>query len=237
MCGRRPRRSRRRGWSPLTQFGRMCAALQIQIIPASSPQAKGRIERNHGTHQDRLVKKLRRLGVVDDAAANAFSSVEYWTAHNARFAQSPAAAARLPSAVPRPRGCWIACFGSKRRGRSATIGSCGITIARCNSPGRVATRRPAARVTVCEWPDGRLEIEYRGRPMPGPRSPATSRPRRVPRPRRRRPRSARPADALTREIARRDHPWRQSPYKDMRTPRAAEAGVTTTDLKGTFLSS
>jgi transposase len=48
------------GAEPLTQFGRMCAALGIQIIPASSPQAKGRVERNHGTQQDRLVKKLRR---------------------------------------------------------------------------------------------------------------------------------------------------------------------------------
>jgi hypothetical protein len=45
------------GAEPLTQFGRMCAALGIQIIPASSPQAKGRIERNHGTQQDRLVKQ------------------------------------------------------------------------------------------------------------------------------------------------------------------------------------
>ena len=60
------------GQVPRTQFGRMCAALQIQIIPASSPQAKGRVERNHGTHQDRLVKKLRRLAIADDAAANAF---------------------------------------------------------------------------------------------------------------------------------------------------------------------
>lgn len=36
------------GAEPLTQFGRMCAARGIKIIPASSPQAKGRIERNHG---------------------------------------------------------------------------------------------------------------------------------------------------------------------------------------------
>ena len=50
---------------PLTQFGRMCAQLGIRIIPASSPQAKGRIERNHGTQQDRLVKKLRRQGIAD----------------------------------------------------------------------------------------------------------------------------------------------------------------------------
>ena len=50
---------RMRGEEPLTQFGRMCGELGIEIIAASSPQAKGRVERNHGTHQDRLVKKLR----------------------------------------------------------------------------------------------------------------------------------------------------------------------------------
>ena len=50
----------RRGEVPLTQFGRMCARLGIRILAASSPQAKGRVERNHGTHQDRLIKKMRR---------------------------------------------------------------------------------------------------------------------------------------------------------------------------------
>src|SRR5215470_16507561 len=51
------------GQAPLTQFGRMCAKLGIRIIAASSPQAKGRVERNHGTHQDRLIKKLRRQNI------------------------------------------------------------------------------------------------------------------------------------------------------------------------------
>ena len=64
------------GAEPLTQFGRMCAKLGITIIPANSPQAKGRIERHHGTHQDRLVKKLRRQGIADVAAANAFLEAE-----------------------------------------------------------------------------------------------------------------------------------------------------------------
>jgi len=48
------------GEVPLTQFGAMCARLQMRIIAASSAQAKGRVERNHGTHQDRLIKKMRR---------------------------------------------------------------------------------------------------------------------------------------------------------------------------------
>lgn len=81
---------RETGAVPLTQFGRMCAALGIRIIPASSPQAKGRIERNHGTHQDRLVKKLRRHGIGDLGRANQFLTTAYWAEHNRRFAQPPA---------------------------------------------------------------------------------------------------------------------------------------------------
>src|SRR2546425_818063 len=78
------------GAVPRTQFGRICASLGIQIIAASSPQAKGRVERNHGTHQDRLVKKLRRLRIADAAAANAFLGTTDLPEHNARFAQAPA---------------------------------------------------------------------------------------------------------------------------------------------------
>ncbi len=80
------------GEPPLTQFGRMCAKLGIRIIGAASPQAKGRVERAHGTHQDRLIKKLRLAGIGDIAAANAFLEEQYLPAHNARFAVVPASA-------------------------------------------------------------------------------------------------------------------------------------------------
>ncbi len=76
----------------VTQFGRMCGKLGIRLLAAGSPQAKGRVERNHGTHQDRLVKKLRRAGVADLSAANAFLP-GYLDQHNARYAIAPAAAA------------------------------------------------------------------------------------------------------------------------------------------------
>ena len=99
---RRPNQEEREtGAAPLTQFGRMCARLGIKIIPASSPQAKGRIERNHGTHQDRLVKKLRRKRIADVEAANAFLDAEYWADHNRRFAQPPGSADDFHVAVPR----------------------------------------------------------------------------------------------------------------------------------------
>src|SRR5262245_25196417 len=86
---------------PLTQFGRMCAQLGIRIIPASSPQAKGRIERNHGTHQDRLVKKLRRHAIATLDAANAFLATTYWTDHNQRFARPPTSPDDFHVAIPR----------------------------------------------------------------------------------------------------------------------------------------
>ncbi len=79
-----------RGEAPVTQFGRMCQRLGIHIIAAHSPQAKGRIERNNGVHQDRLVKKLRRKGIQTYQAANAYLEADYLPEHNRRFARSPA---------------------------------------------------------------------------------------------------------------------------------------------------
>jgi len=78
---------RLRGEEPITQFGRMCAKLDIEVIAASSPQAKGRVERQHGTHQDRLVKKLRRKQTSSHAAANVYLEREYLPEHNRRFAR------------------------------------------------------------------------------------------------------------------------------------------------------
>src|SRR5580700_9112299 len=79
-----------RGEIPVTQFGRMCQKLGIRIMAASSPQAKGRVERNHGIHQDRMIKKLRRKGIASYAAANEFLEKEYLPQHNRRFARVPA---------------------------------------------------------------------------------------------------------------------------------------------------
>src|SRR5437764_13733636 len=63
---------RMRGEPAVTQFGRMCAKLGIEIIAASSPQAIGRDERGHGTHQDRLVNNLRLDGLVTYETAYVF---------------------------------------------------------------------------------------------------------------------------------------------------------------------
>lgn len=75
---------------PLTQFTRAMAELGIRVIPANSPQAKGRVERGFGTHQDRLVKELRLRGISEVPSANRYLWDEYLPEHNGRYAVEPA---------------------------------------------------------------------------------------------------------------------------------------------------
>jgi hypothetical protein len=74
----------------VTQFGRMCQKLDIRIIAANSPQAKGRVERGHGTYQDLLIKKMGRKKIRTHEAANEFLQQHYLPDHNQRFAREPA---------------------------------------------------------------------------------------------------------------------------------------------------
>lgn len=94
-------KERLNGAEPITQFGRMCAKLGIEIIAASSPQAKGRVERIHGIHQDRLVKKLRRKQIRSYEAANVYLDREYLPEHNHRFARAAAKPEDYHRSVPR----------------------------------------------------------------------------------------------------------------------------------------
>jgi hypothetical protein len=80
---------------PLTQFTRAMTELGIEVITANSPQAKGRVERGHGTHQDRLVKELRLAGISTMEKANPFLRDVYFPRHNARFAVAPANATNV----------------------------------------------------------------------------------------------------------------------------------------------
>jgi len=72
----------------LTQFGRALSELNIDIICANTPQAKGRVERAHLTLQDRLVKELRLRGISTPEAANAYAP-EFIKAYNDRFGKPP----------------------------------------------------------------------------------------------------------------------------------------------------
>lgn len=78
---------------PMTQFTRAMSELGAEVIPADSPQAKGRVERGFDTHQDRLVKELRLRGISTMAEANLYLWEHYIPAHNKRYAVAPASPA------------------------------------------------------------------------------------------------------------------------------------------------
>jgi transposase len=202
-------KERETGAVPLTQFGRMCARLDITIIPASSPQAKGRIERHHGTHQDRLVKKLRRQRIADVATANAFLEAAYWREHNRRFAIAAISPDDLHRRVP-ARRVLDAVF---RLEETRTLSNDWV-VRYDNRYFQVArqSQQPPARSTVqvFEAQDGTLDIRYRDRRMrwteiPAPRpaaavTAAPARPSGEPKPGRQPSRFGQSAD----------HPWRQA---------------------------
>jgi hypothetical protein len=71
-----------RGEEPVMKVRWMCEKLVIEIIAVGSPQAKGRVELNHATHQHRLIKKMRRKRIGSHEAANLYKQREYPSKHN-----------------------------------------------------------------------------------------------------------------------------------------------------------
>jgi transposase len=200
---------------PLTQFGRMCAALRMSIIPASSPQAKGRIERQHGTHQDRLIKKLRRAGIGDYAAANAFVAATYLPEHNARFARPPASDEDFHRRRPPARVLDRVFVVQETR----TLSNDWVVRYRNRllQLERVSSRMPArSTVQVCEARDGSVTIRYRDRVLPWrelvPGQVPAVTPAVVPA----------PPPVVRGPRADADHPWRRR-YVEWRPTRGADA--------------
>jgi hypothetical protein len=150
-----------RGEVPVTQFGRMCERLEIRIIAANSPQAKGRVERNHGTHQDRLVKKLRRKKIQSYEAANEYLESEYLAEHNQRFARAAASG----QDYHRQRPSWKELDEVFRLETERAIGNDWVVrhqnrLFQVTRQSRYAPAR--SKVVVCEWEDGQVEIRYGG---------------------------------------------------------------------------
>ena len=73
----------------LTQFGRAMDDLGIEMIPAYSPQARGRSERFNGTWQGRLVSELRKEGINKTGIANHYINKVFLPDINSRFAVEP----------------------------------------------------------------------------------------------------------------------------------------------------
>lgn len=216
---------RLRGEEPITQFGRMCAKLGIEVIAAGSPQAKGRVERQHGTHQDRLVKKLRRKQITSHEQANVYLQTDYLPEHNRRFAR----VAAQPEDYHRRAPCAAELDRIFRLETERTISNDWVV----RYQNRFFQLLPQSRhyapaqgkVLVCEGRHGRIAIEYRGRALRWQEIPAPARPSAPeaaeratqPSPPRRKPKWVPPAE----------HPWRQAVRREVQKRASKLAAVAT----------
>jgi hypothetical protein len=146
----------------LTQFGRALETLDIEGIQASTPQAKGRVERVHQTLQDRLVKemRLRRINTHDEG--NAFLG-EYMRMHNERFAvapRSPEDAHRTVLHSEREIELILAHQEQRRLSKNLTC-QYDNTVYQIDCPQQKYTLRNA-RVTVCKLPARDIVILHQG---------------------------------------------------------------------------
>lgn len=140
-----------------TQFGHMIEELGIRFIGATSPQAKGRIERLWATLQDRFATELRLKGLATLAAATAYVP-EFIGRHNRRWAGSPREACSAFRTAPRDLDRILACRYARVVARDNTI----------SIPGRWAQIPPGAHrrswqraaVEVRELLDGRLLVVH-----------------------------------------------------------------------------
>jgi len=143
-----------------TQVGRAFAELSVEMIFASSPQAKGRIERLWNTFQDRLVAELRLAGITDIDAANAFLP-RYLERHNARFAVAPAD----PTSAWRPLPAGLAaddvcCLKYSRHvAGDNTVSHEGVVV---QLPPRVRGSYAHLRVEVRHQLDGSISVHLPG---------------------------------------------------------------------------
>jgi hypothetical protein len=145
----------------ITQFGRALLELNIDIICANSPQAKGRVERAFGTLQDRLVKELRLAGISTIAAANAWLP-GFITDHNARFGRDPASAKDLhrPLAPADNLDEILAWREERTVTHNLTLHYDRMMLLLDPTP--LARSLVRKKVEVVNYPDGRFAIQFNG---------------------------------------------------------------------------
>jgi hypothetical protein len=151
--------------SGLTQFGRAMQSLDIKLICANTPQAKGRVERAIETLQDRLVKELRLRGISTIEAANAFAP-EFIDDFKRRFAVQPRSShdAHRPVSFSEDQLNLIFSLQYPR------ILSKNLTLQYNKVIYQIQTSRPTyalrkAQVTVCENAQDEITILYKGKPL------------------------------------------------------------------------
>jgi hypothetical protein len=149
----------------MTQFGRAFSELNIEILCANTSQAKGRVERAHHTLQDRLVKELRLAGISTIEVANAFLPAFVQT-YNARFAKPLARDRDLHRSMAGMNDlddvlCW-----REQRSVSRQLVVNYNRMKFMLRPDKTSAAVAGKLVDIYDFPDGRLEIRWKGLPLP-----------------------------------------------------------------------
>jgi hypothetical protein len=148
----------------ITQLGRALKELNIELICANSPQAKGRIERLFRTLQDRLVKEMSLRGIKSIEEGNAYLK-EYILLHNAKFSSPPLDPQNkhtpLSQEIDLTR---ILCFKSQRKLTKNLELSYGKSILQIEKK-HASYGLIHAQVDLIETLDGKLIIEHQGKSL------------------------------------------------------------------------
>jgi transposase InsO family protein len=143
----------------VTQIGRAMKELGVQMIPAYSPQARGRCERSFGTWQNRLPQELRLAGIHTLEQANAFLREHYIAEFNRRFAQPAPEKGTAFRKCTRKDLDWVFSIQTERTvAHDNTI----VLQNRCLQLAKTRFRNTLAgcTVTVCEHLDGRISVRW-----------------------------------------------------------------------------
>lgn len=143
----------------LTQVGRAMQELGVKMIPAYSPQARGRMERNYGTWQGRLPQELRLRGIKTLEKANEFLRNEYIVEFNRRFSVP---AAQKGSAFVRLRRRDLDWIFSVQHERTVNQDNTVVLDNRVFQLEKTRWRDTLAKqiVTIHEHLDGRVSLRY-----------------------------------------------------------------------------
>jgi len=150
----------------LTEFGRVVGRLKIEQICATTPQAKGRVERANQTLQDRLVKELRLEGIADMASAQAFLP-GFMARYNAQFAVAPRSgedAHRRWDDGTEALDAALSRHDERCLSKALTFSAGGAVHCIKTRDAGIALR--GARVTVRHYLDGRMDVVFKDRLLP-----------------------------------------------------------------------
>jgi hypothetical protein len=153
------------GRDGMTQFGRALHDLNVDILCANSSQAKGRVERANQTLQDRLVKELRLAGISTIEAANAFAP-GFMEDFNARFARAPFDSRDLHRPLAAHDDLDEALAWKEQRTVTQNLTLQYDKVLFLLEPNKITRPLARQRVTVIDYPDGRLSIRHKGVDLP-----------------------------------------------------------------------